>query len=47
MIVPVTFATAGLRIKVIVEGDSLHYRRIFGGDEVSLKKVSQIVIGEE
>lgn len=46
LIIPVIFAVAGHKTKLIVENGVLRYEKVFGGEEVSLKKVSQIVIRE-
>jgi len=46
LIIPVIFAVAGHKTKLIVEKGVLRYEKVFGGEEVSLNKVSQIVIRE-
>lgn len=46
LIVPVVFAVAGHKTKLIVDNDVLRYEKVFGGEEISLKKVSQIVLRE-
>lgn len=46
LIIPVFFAFAGYKTKLIVENGMLRYIQVFGFDEVSLNKVSKIVIRE-
>lgn len=46
LIIPVVFAVTGQRTKLIVENGMLRYEKVFGGEEVSLKNVSQIMMRE-
>lgn len=46
LIIPLILAVAGQKTKLIVDNGVLRYEKVFGGEEVSLKKVSQIIIRE-
>src|SRR5690625_743060 len=46
LIIPVVFSIAGHKTKLIVDNDVLRYEKVFGGEEISLKKVSKIVVRE-
>ncbi|MBO1910254.1 hypothetical protein [Sporosarcina sp. 6E9] len=46
LIVPVIFSAAQLKTKLVIEKDLLRYEKLFGGNEVSLNNVSEIVTRE-
>lgn len=46
LVIPILFAVAGQKTKLIISDGVLRYEQVFSKEEVDLKKVSQIVIRE-